>query len=114
MGAELDFDAAGAQEGRWPARRVLLGANLISLDSPRLGKLVHVEFELPVASHGVVTLVAVVVATKAAQASTQVGGSHNLNKTVTVPGDLQTCRRRRSLILVFTTNQIEVSASGVF
>lgn len=93
VGAELDFDAAGAQEGRRPAGRGLLGANLVSLDSPRLGELVHVELEVAVASHGVVALVAVVVAAKAAEAAAQVRGGHNLHKAVAVPCDLQTCRR---------------------
>lgn len=100
VGAELDFDAARAEEGRRPARQRLLGANLVPLDSPRLCKLVHVELELPVASHGVVSLVAVVVATKAAEASTQVGSSHNLHETVAVPCDLQTCRGRKTYLNV--------------
>lgn len=91
VGPELDFDAAGAQEGRGPARRMLLGANLISFDSPRLGKLVHVELELAVASHGVVALVAVVVTTEATEPSAKMGSSYNLYKTVTIPCDLQTC-----------------------
>lgn len=94
MSAEFYFDAAGAEEGRGPARRRLLGANLVSLDSPRLGKLVHVELEQAVASHRVVALVPVVVAAKAAEASTQVGGGHDLHETVAIPCDLQTCRRR--------------------
>ncbi len=100
MGAELDFDAARAQEGRWPARRGLLGANLVSLDSPRLCKLVHVELEVAVTSHGVITLVAVVVPAKATEASSQVGSSHNLHKTVTIPRDLQTCRGRKTKLNV--------------
>lgn len=91
VGAELDFDAAGAQDGRRAAGRVLLRADLVSLDSPRLGKLVHVELELPVTAHGVVALVAVVVPAKAAEASSQVGGGNDLHETVAVPRDLQTC-----------------------
>lgn len=67
---ELHFDAARTQEGRRPARRMLLRANLISLDSPRLCKLIHVELELTITSHCVVTLVTVVVAAKAAETST--------------------------------------------
>lgn len=92
VSAKLDFDAAGAQEGRRPARRRLLGANLVALDSPRLGKFVHVKLELAVTSHGVVALVAVVVAAKAAEASAKVRSGHDLHETVTVPRDLQTCR----------------------
>lgn len=91
VGAELDFDAGRAQEGRRAAGRVLLRADLVPLDSPRLGELVHVELEQAVASHGVVALVAVVVATQAAEASTQVGGGHDLHEAVAIPGDLQTC-----------------------
>lgn len=91
VGAELDFDAAGAQEGRGPAGRMLLGADLVSIDSPRLGKLVHVELELAVASHGVIALVAVVVAAEATESAAQVGGGHDLHETVSVPRDLQTC-----------------------
>lgn len=91
VGAELDLDAARAQEGRWAARRVLLRANLVSLDSPRLGKLVHIKLEQAVTSHGVVALVTVVVAAKAAEAAAKVGGSHNLHETVAVPRYLQTC-----------------------
>lgn len=70
MGTELDLYAAGTQEGCRLAWRMLLRANLVSLYPPRLGKLVHVELEVAVASHGVVSFVAVVVATKAAEAST--------------------------------------------
>lgn len=70
---------------------MLLRANLVSVDSPRLGKLVHIKLEQAVTSHGVVALVAVVVATKAAEASAKVGSGHNLHKTVAVPRDLQTC-----------------------
>lgn len=94
MGAELDFDAAGAQERRRPARRMLLGANLVSINSPRLGKLIHVKLKVAVASHRVIALVAIVVAAKATQASTQVGSSDNLHETVTIPCYLQTCRWR--------------------
>lgn len=91
VGTELDFDAAGAQEGGRPTRRVLLGANLVAVDAPRFGKLVHIELEQAVASHGVVALVAIVVATKAAEAPPQVRGGHDLHETVAVPRDLQTC-----------------------
>lgn len=94
VGAELDFDAAGTQEGRRPSRWMLLGANLVSLDSPRLCKLVHVELEMAVTSHCVVALVSVVVATEAAEASTQVGSGHDLHETVTIPRDLQTLRTK--------------------
>lgn len=95
MSAEFDLDAAGTQEGGRPAGRGLLGANLVPFHSPRLGKLVHVELELPVAPHGVVTLVAVVVSTEATETSSQVGGRDHFNETVTVPRDLQTFRGRR-------------------
>lgn len=94
MGAELDLDAAGTQEGRWAARQVLLSADFVSLHSPRLGELVHVELEQAVTSHGVVALVAVVVSAKAAETSAQVGSGHDLHKTVAVPRNLQTCRGR--------------------
>lgn len=114
VGTELDLDAAGAQEGCWAARRGLLGANLVSLNSPRLGKLVHIELELAVTSHGVVTLVAIVVPAEAAEASSQVGSSHDLHKTVAVPRDLQTCRGRETNLNVYHTNQTEVSAFCVF
>lgn len=91
VGPELDFDAAVAQEGRRATGRVLLGANLVPFHPPRLRKLVHIEFEKAVASHGVVAFVAVVVATQAAEASTQVRSGHDLHETVAVPRDLQTC-----------------------
>lgn len=91
VSTEFDFDAAGAQEGSRSARRVLLRAKLVPLDSPRLGKLVHVKLEMAVASHGVISFVAVVVSAKTAEASTQMGGCHNLYETVAVPGDLKTC-----------------------
>lgn len=91
---ELDFNAAGAQEWSRPARRVMFGANLISLDPPWLCELVHVKLELPVTAYGIVTLVAIVVAAKAAEAPTQMRSSYNLHKTVTIPCDLQTCRKR--------------------
>lgn len=93
VGPELDFDAAVAQEGRGPAGRVLLRADLVPLHPPRLRKLVHVELEKAVASHGVVALVAVVVAAEAAEASAQVRSGHHLHETVAVPRDLQTCGR---------------------
>lgn len=91
VGAELDFDAGRAQEGRRAAGRVVLRADLVPVDSPRLGELVHVELEQAVAAHGVVALVAVVVAAQAAEAPAQVGSGHDLHETVAVPGDLQTC-----------------------
>lgn len=69
----------------------MFSANFISLDSPRLCKLVHVKLELAIASHGVVALVTVVVAAKATEAPAQMRSSYNLHKTVTVPCDLQTC-----------------------
>lgn len=72
----------------------MFGANLISLDSPRLCKLVHVKLELAVTAHGIVALVAIVVAAKATEAPTQMRSSYNLHKTVTIPCDLQTCRKR--------------------
>lgn len=99
MGAELDFDAAGTQEGRWAARQVLLRANFISLNSPRLGELIHVKLEQAVTSHGVVALVAVVVSAKAAEASAQVGSGHDLHETVTIPCYLQTCRGKWTLMV---------------
>lgn len=92
MGPELDFDGAVAQEGCRATGRVLLRTNLVSFHPPRLSKLVHVKFEKAVASHGVVTFVAVVVATEAAEASAQVRGGYDLHKTIAVPRDLQTCK----------------------
>lgn len=91
VGAELDLDGAGAQEGRGPAQRGLLGAHLVSVHAPRLGELVHVELELAVAAHGVVALVAVVVAAEAAEAAAQVRGGHHLHEAVAVPRYLQAC-----------------------
>lgn len=91
MGAKFDFDTARAHERRRPARRRLPRANLVSLDSPRLGKIVHIELELAITSHGIITLVAIVVATEATKATAQVGGCYHLHKTVTIPGYLQTC-----------------------
>lgn len=88
VGTELDLDAAGAQEGGGAAGRGLLGANLVPLHAPRLGELVHVELEVAVAPHGVVALVAVVVATQATEAPPQVGGRHHLHEAVAVPRDL--------------------------
>lgn len=69
---------------------MLLGAKFISLDSPRLCKLIHIKLELAVTSQGVVALVTVVVPTKTAEMSAQVGSRYNLYKTVTIPSDLQT------------------------
>lgn len=93
VGPELDLDAAVAQEGRGPAGRVLLRTHLVPLHPPRLGELVHVKLEEAVAAHGVVALVAVVVAAEAAEASAQVRRGHHLHETVAVPRDLQTCGR---------------------
>lgn len=92
VGTELDLDTAGAKEGGRPASWMLLGTNLVSVNSPRLGKLIHVKLELAIASHCIIALVAVVVATKTTQPSTQVGSSYNLHKTVTIPCYLQACR----------------------
>lgn len=64
VSTELDLNAAGTQEGCGSAGSVLLGANFVTIHPPRLSKLVHVEFELVVSSHGVVSLLAVVVSTK--------------------------------------------------
>lgn len=97
VGPELDFDAAVAQEGRRAAGRLLLSANLVPVHPPRLRKLVHVKFEKAVASHCVIAFVAIVVATKAAEASTQVRSGHHFHKTVAVPCDLQTCKRGHHL-----------------
>lgn len=89
---ELNLDAAGAQEGRRATGRLLLRANLVPLHPPRLRKLVHVKFEQAVTSHGVIAFVAIVVATEATEASTQVWRGHHFHKTVAVPCDLQTCK----------------------
>lgn len=91
VSSELDFDAARAEEGRGPFRWVLLGAHLVPLHSPGLGKLVHVELELVVSSHGIVPLLAVVVPAEATQTAAQVRGSYHLHEAVPVPRDLQTC-----------------------
>lgn len=90
VGPEFDSNTSRAQEGRWPARWMLLGAEFISFNLPRLCELIHVKLELAVASHGVVALVAIVVPTKTAETATQVWGRYNFYKTVTVPRDLQT------------------------
>lgn len=90
MGPKLDFDTARAQERCWPARWMLLGANLVSINAPRLCKLVHIELELAVTSHGVVTLVPIVVTAKATETAAQVWSGYNLDKAVTIPCDLQT------------------------
>lgn len=91
VGTELDLDAGRAEKrGRVPKGRSLLAAQLVAIQSPRLGKLVHVELEEAVAAHGVVALVAVVVAAKATEAPPQVGRCHYLHEAVAVPGDLQT------------------------
>lgn len=103
--AELDPHAAGAGEGGGapcaPPLRLLLvgvqvgrGAHLVALGAPRLGELVHVELELPVAAHRVVALVPVVVAAQAAETAAQVGRGHHLHEAVAVPRDLQACRGR--------------------
>lgn len=92
----------------------MFGANLISLNSPRLCELVHVKLELPVTAHGIVTLVAIVVAAKAAEAPTQMRSSYNLHKTVTIPCDLQTCRKRWRLetkSLLFVTISCKLSTN---
>lgn len=90
---ELDLDAAGAEEGGGPARRLLLGAHLVALHTPGLGELVHVKLELPVSAHGVVALVAVVVAAESTEATAQVRSRHHLHEAVAVPGDLQSWRK---------------------
>ena len=94
VGAELDLDAAGTEEGGGPAGGVLLvGAHLVGLHPPRFGKLVHVELEEAVAAHGVVAPLPVVVAAEAAEAPAQVGRGHHLHEAVAVPRDLQTWGR---------------------
>lgn len=87
MRPELDFDRPGTEEGGGATRGVLLRAYFVTVYSPRFSEFIHVELELVVSAHSVVSFLTVVVTTQTAQTTAEVRGSYHLYETVAVPCD---------------------------
>lgn len=89
MGSELHLHCALAQLRHWFSLWPV--AEFIGLHPPGLSKVIHVELEVSVSTNQVITFMPVVVATETAKLALEMGGSHDLHKTVSIPGYLQTC-----------------------
>lgn len=65
-------------------------AELIGLYPPGLCKVVHIELEVSIPADQVITLMSIIVATETTEFALEMGGGHDLHKTVSIPGYFQT------------------------